>query len=120
MAGGSQYIQRIFENVGMDANRVSPVIETFGKEYFGVQLDWGAGAQGDWQFEGSLNYGSQGSVAKWTVFTLATPPKVPALAADSELIDLTFLPWPYLRITFLRTAGTAADLLNGWVGGKGE
>jgi len=71
-------------------------------------------------FEGSNNYSSQGDNATWSTFTLDVTPGYPASSADSVAIDLSFVPYAYIKITFDRTSGVAADLLNGWVVGKGE
>ena len=93
------------------------------REFCGAQLEWtGTTPSGPWVFEASVNYDrQQPSEATWLPFTLAITPSSPVgAAAGGALVDFTGVPYPYIRITWDRTAGGSGDKLNGWIDGKGK
>jgi hypothetical protein len=106
----------------MGADITSQVVDIRYMDNVALQLVWTGDAVGPFEVQGSLDFvpppqpgGTPVNAGTWVDLTLSPAPAA-AGSADSALIDLNQLSFPFVRVFFDRTSGTGT--LNGYVSGK--
>lgn len=103
-------------NASMVGNITSPVTTISWLDNVAVQLIWTGAPVGTFSVQGSLDYNAVTSNPGTWVSLVLNPVPTAAGSADSALVDMNQLSFPYIRVVYNFTSGTGT--LNAYIAAK--
>lgn len=111
----------VFKAQALGGDKTSEPFTSEGRPLLSAQTKWTGTPTGALSLEGSNNY-HPGRLAEadatWTAVTLETDFEDPAGGAGDDLVDLSFIPYRWLRIKYTDSSSDANDILDAWVYGQ--